>query len=493
MARPLSTVCPKVKERVVSAALASSGMARTLTKDRLLKVVLFVLVVATVVDPTEDLVPHLKYGSLVVFAVMAVVFRRTGRLAEYRARALVLYVIGFAALLPAYGIAVHFVRGDHVGGPWSIYAGSNIFLTLAAFVAIAVPRVYFEKLVVGSLTGVAGLTWLLFLASTLLPAGALYDFGASHNLYALQTRTYAGLSFPNVYYYTSPMMVLALAYWGVRFSRREGGWRVACAAALVAGAMFLSGTRTSMLMALALTMGFLWRRSRRACVALVVCVAAFVVVKAHVISAMVASGDVSNSTKLDYFDAYGRLFSDPLGLIFGYGLGSCLDSAVLKKCIPVTELTYIDLIRVFGILGGVAYLALLGILLWWLRRSSPYVLIGFGGYLVMSALNPYIFSTNGMLLLSVALLNALSRHPGRDRPWTYRRSVPRDETRAPVREASPSATPREIAETLPLRSDSNRRIFTGASTSASALRAFQPRSSWRNVPSRVSRTKLRYL
>jgi hypothetical protein len=69
-----------------------------------------------------------------------------------------------------------------------------------------------------------------------------------------------------------------------------------------------------------------------------------------------------------------------------------------------TELTYLELIRVFGLgLAGV-FILLLFLLLGATRRISgehPWIFPGFSIFLLNAAINPYLFSVNGILPLGL--------------------------------------------------------------------------------------------
>jgi hypothetical protein len=126
------------------------------------------------------------------------------------------------------------------------------------------------------------------------------------------------------------------------------------------------------------------------------------------------------------------MFSHPLSLVFGYGTGSCVPrSEPIPVCVPVTELTYLDTIRIFGLIGATIYAVLFFYPLWRHLGRSHYLLVGWLAYLVIATVNPYIFSTNGMTFLAAVLLGAMRVPARKEAPWTFR------ETRAELWSGAP--------------------------------------------------------
>jgi hypothetical protein len=115
--------------------------------------------------------------------------------------------------------------------------------------------------------------------------------------------------------------------------------------------------------------------------------------------------DVSNVIKIAYLSDYRELFSSPLRLLFGYGLGSLFFSGALNEMAPMTELTYFDLIRNYGLIIGFLYMAFLLFPLNFLKNDScreyHYLFLAYGFYLLMSSVNPFLFSSSGLIIISI--------------------------------------------------------------------------------------------
>lgn len=97
----------------------------------------------------------------------------------------------------------------------------------------------------------------------------------------------------------------------------------------------------------------------------------------------------------------------------------------------VIELSYLDLLRQVGILGMVAFLTLLGAVLFRIRSTLRHLRVrgdpqtfgaaagfsaGFLGFLVTAATNPYLLSSAGMIFLSLAASIALALSASSSKP-----------------------------------------------------------------------------
>ena len=196
---------------------------RLRTLDFWTTLLLVVAVFAAIFDPTGTVLPNVKYGAALLFALLSLVAGwRTGFVAlrQYEARKLALYVAVFSVVLPVYATAVHFIRGDYAGGPWSMYAGTFVFLVLlvgGAAVSGSSRRV--EMVVVIALTALAFFVWIMPILDLFMDRDDVNNIGFVHQIWSYQFRAYGSIQLPYLYYYTSPMLVVPTAYWGFRALR----------------------------------------------------------------------------------------------------------------------------------------------------------------------------------------------------------------------------------------------------------------------------------
>jgi hypothetical protein len=107
------------------------------------------------------------------------------------------------------------------------------------------------------------------------------------------------------------------------------------------------------------------------------------------------------------------VFDNLKNLLIGQGLGAKFFVSGRGGYYSIVELTYVELIRNYGLLFSVPYFVLLAFpfIMYRAYRNQWYLLIAYASYLLMSAGNPLIFSSNGMMVLSIVLCKAFKSVP----------------------------------------------------------------------------------
>ena len=138
------------------------------------------------------------------------------------------------------------------------------------------------------------------------------------------------------------------------------------------------------------------------------------VVKRDAIQGMLSVSEESNSIKLQHLRDYGVVLSNPTTLLIGQGLGAVFNSTEYGYT-SVTELTYLDMLRSYGILFAAPLLFCLLYPLVCLtrhsRRSEQFLYLGYASYLVICITDPYLMSSSGMLVLSIVVAKTFSAPP----------------------------------------------------------------------------------
>lgn len=122
--------------------------------------------------------------------------------------------------------------------------------------------------------------------------------------------------------------------------------------------------------------------------------------------AALTENEHSNNEKHGHMRSYENFFeNNPGTLLFGAGAGTSYYSEGIHGYIDLTELTYLELIRFYGIIGGgfiiIFYFAPLFILF---KRRKVLKLwfplfIGYASYLLLSGSNPFLINSTGDLLV----------------------------------------------------------------------------------------------
>jgi len=327
------------------------------------------------------------------------------------------YIISFAFFvffIPVYGLFVAQIRGGMVGAfiDTSYLAGAVYFLCSILYLfgtnldkAVRVHVVVLRALCVLIIA-------CLFIVLVGLPLEWIYFF-VSNGIAFYGDRSYGGVSFYYIYFIASPMIIFLLAYESSRFLDQPSlsNFGLLC---LPVVALFLSGTRANIITSIfGIIVIYFWKRFHfRALIFIlgfiVLLILFFLIFDFSVVKDMFGSAELSNGIKLKYFAVYSEIFSDPLTILFGQGFNahkwSFAFSQMLGEGASKTELTYIEFLRVFGLMGFAGFVFILWLLVVSARSlpfeyqwMAPALLM----YLVVSAVNPYIFSSNGMLLFGL--------------------------------------------------------------------------------------------
>ena len=242
-----------------------------------------------------------------------------------------------------------------------------------------------------------------------------YDFG----LLYLGKRSYGNYELSRIYFVTSPMLVIAVAYYFDRAMSEADKTRkllfFAVTAIDIVG-MFLGGTRNNILISLlapALLWPFYARRPGISALWGLGVMAILALLFASYLRAFFDFSEMGNNIRLTTIQDYVRIFSDPATLMFGQGLGTYYDWSA-RGPFYISELTYMEIIRNFGLFGGLPMMALISLPLAYAvlmptSRRDKVLAVAYFLYLVMSASNPMFFSSTGILILAILVANIFTR------------------------------------------------------------------------------------
>lgn len=311
--------------------------------------------------------------------------------------------------------------------PYAGFALLKSYLFVSLAIILFVNQIDVLPLLSAALTVLALLTIAIFVALSLYPDIFLpiHKWGESTGIFLVSYRSYGvGLVFTQVAFATAPMLTIAISYYfdcaksAAEMRQRLAYW-VLTALGIVA--MLLVGLRNTMAVALLLPF-FLWplytrRPGRSALISLAVLIG-LILPFVGKLRVFLNPAELSNNTKLTFLGDYARIFSDPVSLIFGQGLGAFYKWSTSglpdfettgSNFYFISELTYLEMIRSFGLIGATIMLALVlyPVGRAFLTRSTTTQrahATGFLAYLGMSATNPLLFSSSGMLIWTALLV-----------------------------------------------------------------------------------------
>lgn len=184
---------------------------------------------------------------------------------------------------------------------------------------------------------------------------------------------------------------------------------------LFGAALFLSGARANILALLSIILIFTLRHLRRRggwAPVLIVGTLIVILASATIMPKFTDTQEGSNAIKLKHIHSYEEEFGAELtALLWGEGANSAFYSEGFEKWTTVTEVTYLELARVFGL--PMAFLFGVG-LLWIGFRifANGFLPIGLAymGYLGIAGSNPLLINSTGFLVIA-AMYEQAVRHP----------------------------------------------------------------------------------
>lgn len=337
-----------------------------------------------------------------------------------------LYFVFFVLFLPAYGLIVSLLRGG-VGDEFidtSYIAAGVLFFCSLIYLKNDLISVGLRAQILALRLLSLAIVFSLIVYIQDFPLDWIYFFVMNGVAY-FGTRTYGDVNFYYIYFIASPMIIFLMVYEAWRFIDKPSLRGVAFLTLPIV-ALFASGTRFNMLMAVfGVPVLILWRKCRWALIIFGLPIAVILYVDSNtlgndVIESMMDVNDVGISTKIGYLGAYAEIFSNPVTIIFGQGFNAHVWSKEFSSMVTgedgarpsKTELTYIEFFRVFGVFVGMVFISIILLMIKRLNKcDSSNRWLGFAVfmYMLVSATNPYIFSTNGMLTLGLCAA-ILQRH-----------------------------------------------------------------------------------
>lgn len=380
----------------------------------LAKVAIFLLWLGAVVDPIGNMF-GLRYLALGASCAAIAWLMLTGNLKSFDKSYRGLLIVILAVVFPIYGLLLYSVRASSQEFIDTSYiAAGALILTSLLYRNQRMCEFGIKSFVISSrllsLLIIAGYTSQIFFLDEWL------SFFTERNVALVSFREYSGITLPYIYFLASPLLILLMAYDFGKFRQQKNTLNLLIFV-FTTFSLALTGTRAHVLIALGfipvyMLLNSTYKSILTASATLVILVIATLTIEdtRDLANSFFSVSETSNSMKLSLIDGYWEVFATPHTLLFGQGFNAHEWSTPLRAMIAIednaskTELTYLELIRVFGI--GLASL-LVGTLfvlvkkMKGLRTDLQWIHSGFTIYLVNAALNPYLFSVNGMLPLGL--------------------------------------------------------------------------------------------
>jgi len=372
-----------------------------------------VLVYISVFDPADKLV-GLKVPTFIVIWILFLLSIFIERREVTIPKNLLLYIILFTFVCPLYALYVTNIRYGSLVSISELIQAYKPYLFLTLAIVLCARNIDLISVLSKAILLVSCCVLALYLVVLREPSlfSFWYQWGNQYGIFTFTLRHYGPWELSAIYVHSIPLSVVAVGYYTrqIQLSNKRRRVLSLFKMIIVVLAMILAGSRNSIFMAILVPlMIWFWYSPKRklAFAKLFIILGAIGVVGKDILIAMFSSGEASNIVKIGHAKDLVELLSQPSIFLFGQGLGSKFFASAIQRETSVVELSFIDLLRKYGIILWIAYLLMFLIPLRRLfdskYREGHYIFLAYLGYLIMSFNNPFIFSSSGMLVLSIVL------------------------------------------------------------------------------------------
>lgn len=375
----------------------------------LLSICITLLFTDVVIDPSNQIF-HLKYVLFVFVFVIWAPSLLNKQLALPKSLGLILIFV--CVFMPFYSISVglinHYLQNTSFGE--IVYFNSFFFFLLILITAnekIELTKIFNYSTLLIILITIVSYSILIYNPNTF---GLLYDYFVVNKRVAIYgLRNYGDYTLLMMFYKTSPLLVFPLSYYLNQLLISQDKKHVLIKSLFfiaIAITLFLSGTRANLLSLLLIVLFYIFYFAYKQSKPLFFILGfALLLIATYGLSTLggilLSASETSNMIKFGHVISYIEHFSNHIGvLIFGQGLGSTFYSSGVNSIVSITELTYFELIRIWGLPITLIFCAILIIPLYKeiKERKMSHRFIAYLAYLFIAGTNPLLLSSTGMLV-----------------------------------------------------------------------------------------------
>lgn len=378
----------------------------------LLNISIGLLVLDIMIDP-PNLIFHSKYLLFViVFLIWFLKIIKTKT--KIVVPKSLFFVLAFISLfMPFYALSVGIINSILNDTEIGTLAYFNSFFFFLLLLVIVNENIELTKFINYSSLMVVGITlgfYLILLLSPTFFTVIYHYFVIDKGVAVYALRNYGGVTLIMMFYKTSPILVFPLSYYLYRIFITPEKRRlipdiiVLC---LIIAALFISGTRANVVSLIAIVLfyfGFyIYKKSKEWFVLINIASLLLALFALPVFfDLLLNKHEASNMIKFGHFSSYLDHFENhKIMSIFGQGIGGSFYSSGINKLSNISELTYLELIRIWGFPITLLFLSALILPLINEIRSKniSHIFIAYITYLFIAGTNPLLLSSTGMIVL----------------------------------------------------------------------------------------------
>lgn len=384
--------------------------------NKITKFLLILLIIVCVFDPPDQIF-HMKMPLFIGCWLMVIVSIISSNRQIYLPYNVVNYSLAFIIIL-LLSILYYYIMDGSEPYDGFIFLKAYLFPTLIVLLYVSRIDLLHPLCIILTLLSLLIIAIPLIRDYSPLAYGILSSMGQEYGVLRLGERVYGGIRFETVFYVTSPMIAIAVATYVYKSMVTTGGKRILNIILSVINiyAMFLAGIRNTIIVSILLPLIVMFWFSKHKLIMInifmAICIAV-ILSNVGVVVDMFDSENVSNAVKIGYLEDYNKIFSNIRYLLFGQGIGAYNYWTVLGQSTSGTELTYMEVFRNYGILLGSLVILLLLYPFKYFKGNNmdcKCALLGYASYLIMCASNPLLFSSSGMLMLSIVMSRCFYLH-----------------------------------------------------------------------------------
>ena len=373
---------------------------------RFVDILYFLFLVTLSLDPTgfHSRLKDLLFVVLVIYGFIYCLKRR-----QYLApinRITLLTIL----LIPLWGAFIAYITGELKDPAYATgQVRSMLYICIFLFIVTMKLNVLLKAIWINGII-MAAVTLILFFLSELggIFLVAIYDYcNASDNFTMAYNRNFLGFSVNGLYFKAGSLIIFSFIY---NLYQYKGRFKLLFSTVLFMSLM-VAGSRTPMLVQLVILLIYLYDKNvigkfltRLSAVALLV----MLVMLTYMLATQ--KNEKSNEVKYDNFESYVEDIGDKGHPIWGAGLGSDFYAKGRNMRLSYTELSYMDILRMYGLPVGIAFIFLFFAPCFWLWRYYPRsqflkrYCLGYVLFLILSGTNPLLLGSIGLTALALFMV-----------------------------------------------------------------------------------------
>ena len=235
------------------------------------------------------------------------------------------------------------------------------------------------------------------------------SIGSDYGIFLIGNRSYSDdFTIFNIFFVTSPLLVISISFYVYTFMKLKSKSSFFLAFINII-AMFFAGTRNNLFVSILLPISIYiyYAKYKKVNITIIFLVLIFTIYQfKEKILILFNSDETSNSTKLFLFSDYVEIFSNFKIILFGQGIGSYVFFKTRGSYDYISELTYLEIFRNYGLILGSILILILFYPFYLTYNNIKYydnkfIIIAYGFYLFMCFSNPWLFSSIGILIVSI--------------------------------------------------------------------------------------------